>query len=59
VIAATIIVEAGHELTRADVLRHCRQHLAEFKIPRRLRFLPASRTDLGGKIRKPWPSEHR
>jgi hypothetical protein len=52
IVAATIIVEDGRRLTRTDVLRHCRQHLAEFKIPRRLRFRPAPRADLTGKVPK-------
>ena len=51
-ISATIAPEPGVELTRADVIRHCRQHLAEYKIPRVLRFVPALVTDLTGKVPK-------
>jgi acyl-CoA synthetase (AMP-forming)/AMP-acid ligase II len=56
VIAATIVVEPGVEISRANVLRHCRQHLAEFKIPRRLRFHSASSADPTGKTPRPWGS---
>jgi long-chain acyl-CoA synthetase len=54
VVAAAIVSEPGVELTRTDVIRHCRQHLAEYKIPRIVRFLPALATDLTGKTPRPW-----
>jgi long-chain acyl-CoA synthetase len=49
-IAATIVTAPGVELTRADVIRHCRLHLAEYKIPRVIRLVAALDADLTGKL---------
>jgi acyl-CoA synthetase (AMP-forming)/AMP-acid ligase II len=49
-IAATVTVDDGAVVTRAGVIRHLRAHLAEFKIPRRIRFRRAAE-DLLGKDR--------
>jgi len=54
VVAAVIAPEPGVELTRADVIQHCRKVLAEFKIPRVVRFVKALATDLTGKTTRPW-----
>lgn len=54
VVAAVIAPEPGVELTRADVIQHCRKVLAEFKIPRVVRFVPALGIDLTGKTTTPW-----
>jgi len=54
IVAATIVAEPGVELTRTEVIQHCRKTLAEFKIPRVLRFVPALATDLTGKTTKAW-----
>ncbi len=49
VVAAVIAPEPGVEITRAEVLRHCRESLAEFKIPRVVQFVPHLATSLTGK----------
>ena len=49
-VAATIVAEPSVKLVRADVIRHCRQHLAEYKIPQVVRFVEAL-SDITGKIR--------
>jgi long-chain acyl-CoA synthetase len=49
IVACTIAPEPGTNLTRAGVIRHCRTQLAEFKIPRVIRFVAAITTDLTGK----------
>lgn len=54
IVAAVIAPEPGVDLTRADVIRHCRQHLAEYKIPRVMRFVPCLAADLAGKAPKQW-----
>jgi long-chain acyl-CoA synthetase len=54
IVAASIVSEPGYTLTRAGVIQHCRKHLAEFKIPRVVRFEAAAATDLTGKTPKPW-----
>ena len=54
IVAASIVAACDHTLTRAGVIRHCRKHLAEFKIPRVVRFVAAEATDLTGKTPKPW-----
>ena len=52
VVAAVIVPERGLKLTRAEVIQHCRTSLAEFKIPRVIRFAPSLATDLTGKTVK-------
>jgi long-chain acyl-CoA synthetase len=54
IVAASIVAASGHRLTRAGVIRHCRKHLAEFKIPRVVRFVAVAATDLAGKTPKSW-----
>jgi acyl-CoA synthetase (AMP-forming)/AMP-acid ligase II len=54
IIVATLVTEPRIGLTRADVLGHCREHLAEYKIPRRLIFTPASEHELSGKLPAKW-----
>jgi malonyl-CoA/methylmalonyl-CoA synthetase len=57
IVAAVIAPEPGTSLTRAAVIQHCRKHLAEFKIPRVVRFTTAIAADLGGKSPRPWSEE--
>jgi len=51
IVAANIAAEPGVELRRAEVVAHCRVHLAEYKIPRMIRFVAAMTSDLTGKSR--------
>jgi fatty-acyl-CoA synthase len=38
---AWVVAAEGSEVSQADLLRHCRAHLAAFKVPRRILFLGA------------------
>jgi acyl-CoA synthetase (AMP-forming)/AMP-acid ligase II len=53
VVAAVIATAPGACLTRQDVIAHCRQALAEFKIPRQIRLVPAAEMDGTGKLPSP------
>lgn len=54
VVAATIALEPGVTLSRADIVGHCRANMAEYKIPRVIRFVSELTTDLSGKRPKTW-----
>ena len=49
IIKAIIAVREGASLSRAEVIGHCRQLLAEYKIPRIVELVPALPPDLTGK----------
>jgi len=53
-VAAVIVLEPGLTLTRADVIRHCREHLADYKIPRVFHWVDSMATDLTGKALAKW-----
>jgi len=53
-IRAWIELREGVELTRADVIAHCRRRLAEYKLPRIIEFVAALPVTLAGKISAPW-----
>jgi fatty-acyl-CoA synthase len=38
---AWIVAEDGAQISEAELLRHCRSHLADFKVPRKITFLSA------------------
>ncbi len=46
-----VVVLRG-EATERDLLRHCHEHLAEFKIPRRVHFLDAIPRGATGKVQR-------
>jgi fatty-acyl-CoA synthase len=48
---AFVELKPGTELTAAELIVHCRQHLAAYKLPREVRFEPIPRTSTG-KIQK-------
>ncbi len=54
VVAATIALEPGLTLSRANIIGHCRAHMAEYKIPRVIKFISELTTDVSGKRPKPW-----
>lgn len=54
VIEAIIELRPGCALTRRSVVAHCRRHLSESKIPRRIEFAAAASMDLAGKKRTEW-----
>ncbi|HIQ01481.1 MAG TPA: AMP-dependent synthetase, partial [Anaerolineales bacterium] len=51
-IKAFIVCSDGHQLTEQDVLRHCRQHLEDFMLPRYVEFRPSLPKSPSGKIQK-------
>ncbi len=53
-IRARIELCEGAEITRADVIAHCRRLLADYKLPRIIEFVEALPVTLAGKISPPW-----
>ncbi|MDS1114785.1 AMP-binding protein [Gordonia westfalica] len=54
-IGALVVVRApGHDITAAEILEHCRERLARFKVPKRVEFLDVTAlpTTPTGKIQK-------
>jgi long-chain acyl-CoA synthetase len=56
ILKAVIAVSDGATLNRIEVVAHCRQLLAEYKIPRILEFVSVLPTDLTGKRSVSWES---
>jgi long-chain acyl-CoA synthetase len=54
VIEALIELRPDCTLTRRAVVAHCRAHLSESKIPRRIEFTAATPMDAAGKKRTEW-----
>jgi len=54
ILKALVAVQEGANLTREDIIGHCRQLLAEYKIPRIIKLLPALPEDGTGKDRILW-----
>ncbi|WP_258341224.1 FadD3 family acyl-CoA ligase [Saccharopolyspora gregorii] len=50
---AYVVAAPGHRLTADEVLAHCREHLANFKLPRHVEFRAALPRTPTGKVRKP------
>lgn len=50
--AAYVVRTAGAELSADDVVTHCRERLANFKVPRRVEFVAALPRNLSGKVLK-------
>jgi long-chain acyl-CoA synthetase len=53
-IKAVIVVEGEQTILRQDVIQHCRQSLAEYKIPRAIDFVADLPCDLTGKQAEAW-----
>jgi long-chain acyl-CoA synthetase len=47
---AYVILEAGAEVSGADLVSHCREHPAAYKVPRALQFVARVPTTSSGKI---------
>jgi long-chain acyl-CoA synthetase len=47
---AYVILKPGSEVSRADLVSHCREHLAAYKVPRALQFVASVPTTSSGKI---------
>ena len=51
-VCACILPKPGAEVTREEILDLCRQHLADFKVPRRVEFVERFPKTATGKIQK-------
>jgi acyl-CoA synthetase (AMP-forming)/AMP-acid ligase II len=49
---AYVLLRPGASLTEDDVIAHCRERLANFKVPRSVRFVDALPRNAGGKVVK-------
>ncbi|MCX2730436.1 AMP-binding protein [Saccharopolyspora sp. NFXS83] len=47
-----VVARSGHDLTEHDVLTFCREHLANYKLPRHVEFRPALPRNPSGKVLK-------
>ena len=47
---AYIVLRAGTTATAENIIEHCRKHLAAYKVPREVMFVPALPTTSSGKI---------
>lgn len=52
-VAAVVELRAGRSASTNDIIAFSRQHLARYKIPRRIAFLPTLPRTASGKIRRP------
>jgi acyl-CoA synthetase (AMP-forming)/AMP-acid ligase II len=57
VIRARIAVRHDARITRADVIEHCRQRLAEYKLPRVIELLESLPVTASGKVGQAWNAE--
>jgi fatty-acyl-CoA synthase len=48
---AFVELKPGAQATEADIIDYCRQHLARFKVPKRIEFVTLPKTSTG-KIQK-------
>jgi len=53
-IKVTITTCPGIVLSRTDIVRHCREYLAEYKIPRVIEFASTAPAEITGKQPVPW-----
>ena len=51
-IKAFVVTHEGVQLNEQDVLRHCRQHLEDFMVPKQIEFMPSLPKTSSGKIKK-------
>jgi fatty-acyl-CoA synthase len=51
-VTAVIVLKAGQALTEAEVLAHCNQHMAHFKVPKRVVFAESLPKKPSGKLLK-------
>jgi long-chain acyl-CoA synthetase len=52
VVKAYIVVKEGEELTKAEVMQYCREHLSKFKMPKKIEFRQELPKSSVGKILK-------
>jgi acyl-CoA synthetase (AMP-forming)/AMP-acid ligase II len=59
VVAACVVLRAGMSITPEELFHHCRQALANYKVPRRIEFLETDLPKSGtGKVLKRLLREH-
>ncbi|MCA9969808.1 MAG: AMP-binding protein, partial [Anaerolineales bacterium] len=51
-VTAVIVVREGTAVTAAEIIAHCRRHLVDYKVPRRVRFVDDFPRNALGKIQK-------
>ncbi len=51
-VAAAVVLHEPQGATEAEILKHCREWLAEYKCPKKLYFVPSIPTTATGKIRR-------
>ena len=51
-VTAVIVIKSGHNLDEQAVLAHCKQHMANFKVPKRVFFAEALPKNPSGKLLK-------
>ena len=51
-VTAVIVLKAGQTLTEAEVVAHCNQHMATFKVPKRVVFAESLPKNPSGKLLK-------
>jgi acyl-CoA synthetase (AMP-forming)/AMP-acid ligase II len=51
-VAAAVVLHEGQATNEAELLKHCRQFLAEYKCPKKLYLVPSIPTTATGKIRR-------
>jgi fatty-acyl-CoA synthase len=51
-VTAVVVVKAGQSLDEAALIAHCRQHMAHFKVPKRVVFTDALPKNPSGKLLK-------
>ena len=50
VIRARVLIRHDAQITRADIIEHCRQRLAEYKLPRIIEFVEVLPATFAGKM---------
>jgi len=51
-VTAVVVVKAGRELDAAQVISHCREHMAHFKVPKQVVFVESMPKTPSGKLLK-------
>jgi fatty-acyl-CoA synthase len=49
---AFVVLAPGHEATAQDLIAHCGRHLAKFKVPKSIKFVPQLPRNPSGKVLK-------
>jgi fatty-acyl-CoA synthase len=51
-VTAVVVAKPGATLAEADIIVHCRDHMAHFKVPKRVIFVDALPKNPSGKLLK-------